>query len=1003
MADETLSIKIVVDDSQSKSAIKNINKDVKDTKQLAEKNTKFNIDTSKLKNDLNRIKSDIKNTFSASKLEVKTGINSSDLKATEESVQGLTSDLESLKAINIGSLLTQFNYLIQHCGRLQRSVRGFKEAFNGFPKVLNDSLKIIKNIPKTFEFKNAKKDLKHIRDIFKDISDISIKKNVGKQLFLSLFGKTNRKQIAESFKQFYNNGITNGLLTLQLERNVTAIINSLNHLKMRFINVSESWHDAAQNIKEASKELINQFKELWPYITKALSTVTIIGSLLAMISSIKNSIKVAAMGDEIRDNAQKVFMSTSAYQEWGYVLQQNGVDVSTLNMAMRQFSKTFATDNALMAKYGITAKSTSKAFEQAVFAIQNMETETERVSAMTELFGTRAASMMTIFNLTNESTKELMATYRAIGGTMSDELIRKSDALTDAITAMKAAWQGLRNTLAETLMPILLQVVEWLTVTFAKVSILVRHLLGLSSTFDTINDGAKEKSDSMSAGFDAANSSASKLKKTLMSFDELNILNGETGAASGIDLGDYESFGSNFAFDSDTIDKISGWQQKVSEMKRAWEGVLPNVIMLVGALGAAFLFLTGHPIAAASFLVAAGLSEYIITQGANGWEGSVDELKSVMKTMAGIALEAMGSFMVVKGAFTNNWALILGGLALIPIGASLITSGLNNDMWSGELTKIKTAAGSFSIIAVSVASIALGIKACILGAVWLGIPLIIAGAAGIGVGVGGIAGANSSNSQDGWNQYINKFKNITSKIAEIAVIISSITVGIALCILGLPAIGVPLLVAGGVGVVGSLSFKDGWSDMLTSLRGTVDEGIKEGNRLSKGWTDAINQIKNAWKTFKQEGVLSNEGVTQQVNEVKQQADRTAQATQAATQWNKMDVFEKRKYDNDYYKFRKQIYGFAKGGVLKAPTLGLLAEYPSARSNPEVIAPQNIIRQTIDASNNNLVSAFVQIGRQIMSTIEDKELEVKIGDEAIAKSAAKGNNNYKKKTGVPLIV
>lgn len=37
--------------------------------------------------------------------------------------------------------------------------------------------------------------------------------------------------------------------------------------------------------------------------------------------------------------------------------------------------------------------------------------------------------------------------------------------------------------------------------------------------------------------------------------------------------------------------------------------------------------------------------------------------------------------------------------------------------------------------------------------------------------------------------------------------------------------------------------------------------------------------------------------------------------------------------------------FANGGVVRSPTLGLVGEYPGARSNPEIIAPQNILRDT----------------------------------------------------------
>ena len=40
----------------------------------------------------------------------------------------------------------------------------------------------------------------------------------------------------------------------------------------------------------------------------------------------------------------------------------------------------------------------------------------------------------------------------------------------------------------------------------------------------------------------------------------------------------------------------------------------------------------------------------------------------------------------------------------------------------------------------------------------------------------------------------------------------------------------------------------------------------------------------------------------------------------------------------------KIPAFATGGVIKTPTLGLMGEYANASTNPEIIAPENKLRQ-----------------------------------------------------------
>lgn len=92
----------------------------------------------------------------------------------------------------------------------------------------------------------------------------------------------------------------------------------------------------------------------------------------------------------------------------------------------------------------------------------------------------------------------------------------------------------------------------------------------------------------------------------------------------------------------------------------------------------------------------------------------------------------------------------------------------------------------------------------------------------------------------------------------------------------------------------------------------------------------------------------------------------------------------------------------KGGVLTSPTIAMMGEYAGAYHNPEIVAPQNILRETIDASNGNLVSAFYQMCQQVIQAIDGVDMSVSIGDDVIAQSTKRGNDAYKKRTGYALI-
>lgn len=93
---------------------------------------------------------------------------------------------------------------------------------------------------------------------------------------------------------------------------------------------------------------------------------------------------------------------------------------------------------------------------------------------------------------------------------------------------------------------------------------------------------------------------------------------------------------------------------------------------------------------------------------------------------------------------------------------------------------------------------------------------------------------------------------------------------------------------------------------------------------------------------------------------------------------------------------------ANGGVVASPTLAMVGEYAGASQNPEIITPQNILRETIDASNSNVVSALYQMCQEVIKAIDDVDMSVSIGDDVIAQSAKRGNDAYRKRTGYALI-
>lgn len=68
-----------------------------------------------------------------------------------------------------------------------------------------------------------------------------------------------------------------------------------------------------------------------------------------------------------------------------------------------------------------------------------------------------------------------------------------------------------------------------------------------------------------------------------------------------------------------------------------------------------------------------------------------------------------------------------------------------------------------------------------------------------------------------------------------------------------------------------------------------------------------------------------------------------------------------------------------------------------------IDSQNKLETAFRNGNSDIISTLIQTTQQLIQAIEDKETSLSIGDDVIANAAARGNNEYRRRTGKPLLV
>jgi len=67
-----------------------------------------------------------------------------------------------------------------------------------------------------------------------------------------------------------------------------------------------------------------------------------------------------------------------------------------------------------------------------------------------------------------------------------------------------------------------------------------------------------------------------------------------------------------------------------------------------------------------------------------------------------------------------------------------------------------------------------------------------------------------------------------------------------------------------------------------------------------------------------------------------------------------------------------IAAFADGGIVSGPTLGLVGEYPGAKTNPEVIAPLDKLRGMLGGQSVQVTGKIS--GRDILLTSERNAID-----------------------------
>lgn len=175
-------------------------------------------------------------------------------------------------------------------------------------------------------------------------------------------------------------------------------------------------------------------------------------------------------GDAIDKQSQVLGMSRKAYQEWDYILGQNGASIESMSVSMKTLNGLVvdasngskeAKKNAkdLFAQLGISFHeienmNPEEQFEAVVRAFQKMPAGARKSALAVKFFGRNGMELLPLLNSSSTSIDELRQRAQELGLVMSDELVDASADYNDSLDTLNRTFTAFKQAIVGKLLPV---------------------------------------------------------------------------------------------------------------------------------------------------------------------------------------------------------------------------------------------------------------------------------------------------------------------------------------------------------------------------------------------------------------------------------------------------------------------------------------------------------------------------------------------------------------------
>lgn len=199
------------------------------------------------------------------------------------------------------------------------------------------------------------------------------------------------------------------------------------------------------------------------------------GALLGVAS------KSADATDRIDKMSQKLGMSKQGFQEWDYILGQNGISIDSLGGGMKALTNltdelSKGTKGAVdsFGRLGISyddlkGKTQEEIFDITVKKLMEVEDVTQRAALANDLLGRSGAELAPLLNQGAEGAEELRKRAQELGLVLSDDAVDAGVVFGDTMDDLKSSMAAATAQIGVELMPMFQKFMDWVLVNMPEI------------------------------------------------------------------------------------------------------------------------------------------------------------------------------------------------------------------------------------------------------------------------------------------------------------------------------------------------------------------------------------------------------------------------------------------------------------------------------------------------------------------------------------------------------